>query len=87
MTVNTQGSGLGGFGTLGAAACVACCAGPVLGFLAAIGVGTALGVIALGAAGLAIAILAIVPITRRRRADPCAVDEAPTLVTLGRDPE
>lgn len=56
--------GLGVVG-LGAAACAACCVGPILGFLAAIGLGTALGVAAFGLAGLAIAALAVPVVVRR----------------------
>lgn len=85
MTAKKQGAGVVGFGI---AACAACCAGPILGFLAVIGLGTALGFAAFGIAGLAIALLAIVPIMRRRRqAAACAADEAPIPVTLGRKPE
>ena len=59
----------GGAGILGigVAACVACCAGPILGFLAAVGLGTAIGFEVFGVAGLALALLAMVPILRRRR--------------------
>ena len=85
MTAKKQGAGVVG---IGIAACAVCCAGPVLGFLAAIGLGTALGVTVFGIAGLAVAVLAVVPIMRRRRqAAACAVDEAPIPVTLGRKPE
>ena len=45
----------------GVAACAVCCAGPILGFLAAIGIGTALGVAVFGIAGLLIAMLAVGP--------------------------
>jgi hypothetical protein len=51
----------------GAAACAACCAGPILGFLAAIGLGTVLGVAAFGAIGLVVAAVATLAITQRRR--------------------
>jgi hypothetical protein len=59
---------------VGAAACAICCAGPVLGFLAAVGLGTAAGFALFGLAGLAIA-LALGPllyIRRRRRRSTCA---------------
>lgn len=59
---------------VGVAACAVCCAGPVLGFLAAIGLGTAAGfalfgtvAVLVGAAGAA-----FVLVRRRRRADACA---------------
>ena len=64
MSATKRGTGILGFGV---AACAACCAGPILAFLAAIGVGTALGFAVFGVAGLAVALLAIVPIMRRRR--------------------
>lgn len=52
---------------IGAAACAACCAGPVVGFLAAAGLFTAAGVVLFGAVGL----LALAPAgvwwARRRR--------------------
>lgn len=49
------------------AVCAACCAGPVLGWLAAIGVGTAVGVLAFGVAGLAVAFVGGLVLVLRRR--------------------
>ena len=59
---------------LGAAACAVCCAGPILTFLAAIGLGTAAGVALLGVAALVIgaAAAATVLVRRLRRAAACA---------------
>ena len=51
----------------GAAACAVCCAGPILGFVAAIGLGTALGVAVFGTIGLFIAAIGIILLVRRRR--------------------
>ena len=51
----------------GAAACAVCCAGPILAFLAAIGLGTAAGVAVFGAAGLAVAAIGLVVVLRRHR--------------------
>lgn len=51
----------------GAAACAVCCAGPILGFLAALGIGTATGIALFGLAGLAAAALAAIALSRRRR--------------------
>ena len=51
MRTPDRKSGLGVLGA-GAAACAACCAGPVLGFLAATGVATLLGAVAFGAIGV-----------------------------------
>ena len=70
---------------IGIAACAVCCAGPLLGFLAAVGLGTVIGIAVFGVVGLAIAVLAIVPIVRRRRAAACATDETVSVV-LGRQP-
>ncbi len=58
----------------GAAACAVCCAGPILGFVAAIGLGTAAGVAMFGAAGLVIAAIGVAILLgrRRRRSTTCA---------------
>ena len=50
----------------GAVACAVCCAGPILWFLAAIGVGTILGVAVFGAIGLVVAVVGTIAIVRRR---------------------
>ena len=50
----------------GAVACAACCAGPVLGFLAALGVGTILGVAIFGVLGLIVAVVGATWLIRRR---------------------
>lgn len=52
---------------VGAAACAACCAGPILGFLAAIGLGTAVGFAVFGVAALVVGALAAIVVTRQRR--------------------
>lgn len=59
---------------VGAAACAVCCAGPILGFLAAIGLGTALGAAIWGVGALVVgAVVAVfVVVRRRRRAAACA---------------
>lgn len=56
---------------VGAAACAACCAGPILGFLAATGLGTIAGVLVFGVVGLAIAAVGSVFVLRRRRRTSC----------------
>lgn len=55
-------------------ACAACCAGPILGFLAAIGFGTAAGFALFGTAAITFgtAAIAVVLRRRRRRATTCA---------------
>jgi Na+/proline symporter len=64
---------------VGVAACAVCCAGPIVGFLAAIGIGTALGVKLFGAVALVVGgILAIMLVRRRnRRAATCAMPAGP----------
>lgn len=57
---------------LGALACVACCIGPILGLLSAIGIATAAGTLAFGLAGLAIALLAVPVVRKHRRTPTCA---------------
>ncbi len=59
---------------LGAAACLACCAGPVLAFLGGLSIAGLAGTVLFGAIGLLIAMPAIVAfvVVRRRRAS-CAV--------------
>ena len=65
---------------VGVAACAVCCAGPILGFLAAIGFGTAVGFALFGSAALVIGAIAIVVVLRRRRrrrrADACTAMSA-----------
>lgn len=60
---------------VGVAACAVCCAGPILGVLAAIGLGTAAGLALFGAAALIIgvAVLGFVLVRRRRRTASYAV--------------
>jgi len=63
---------------VGVAACAVCCAGPIVGFLAAIGLGTAIGFALFGLAGLIVALstgLALYLRRRRRRATGAPVPE------------
>jgi hypothetical protein len=66
---------------IGAAACVACCAGPILGFIAATGLLTAGGLALFGTIGLLVAIpgLALIARRRRRRAT-CTPSDEPVAV-------
>ena len=78
------------FGALGAcpAACAACCAGPVIVFLAAVSIGTLVGVALLGILGLAVAAIALVVYLRRQRAHgPDVAAHEPVAVALGRKPD
>lgn len=58
-----------GLGVLGAsaAACAACCAGPILGFLAATGIASVLGAVVFGAIGLVVVLAVAAVIYQRRR--------------------
>lgn len=62
---------------VGAAACVACCAGPIIGVLAALGLGTAAAVALFGTIGLAIGVIAfsVVVVGRSRPASSPAMPE------------
>jgi mercuric ion transport protein len=64
---------------VGVAACAVCCAGPILGVLAAIGLGTAAGFALFGTVAIVIGavLIAFVVVRRRRRAAACAVTETP----------
>ena len=76
-----------GFGVLGvgAAACAACCAPPLIAFLAAASIGTLIGVALFGAIGLTVLVVAAFAYMRRRRAYRNYID-APVAVSLGRKP-
>lgn len=79
-----KGAGILG---LGAAACAACCAGPILGVIAAAGFLTVAAYVALGIIGLAIAIpLAVWTIRRKRVRPACEVPTSPTPVEIGSRP-
>ena len=66
---------------VGPAACVACCAGPIIGFLAAIGIGTAAGFALFGTISLVIGAVAVAfVVRRRRRAATCST--TPTTVAV-----
>ncbi len=66
---------------LGAIACIACCIGPILGVLGAIGLATIGGVALFGVAGLAVALFAL-PVLRRapRRPGGCTPNTDPVAV-------
>ncbi|MGH9148718.1 MAG: hypothetical protein ACRD0D_10200 [Acidimicrobiales bacterium] len=68
---------------MGAAACLACCAGPILALLGALGVASTL---FMGVAGLAIAALGAVAVIvlRRRRRKRCAAEARVALAAPAR---
>jgi len=51
----------------GAVACAACCAGPILGFLAATGIASLLGAVIFGTVGLLAVLVASAVLWQRRR--------------------
>ena len=69
---------------VGAVACTACCAGPILGFFAAIGLGTVAGFVMFGTTALAIGALAVFVVIRRRRrrANFCVATPGPVAVEM-----
>lgn len=71
---------------VGAAACAVCCAGPILGVLAAIGLGSAAGFALFGVGALVTGALAVVLVAARRRrrgrANICASAVEPVPVEL-----
>ena len=69
---------------VGAVACAACCAGPIVGFLAAIGLGAAAGFALFGLVAIAVGAIAIVIVVRRRRrrANSCAASRGPVAVEM-----
>lgn len=56
---------------VGIAACAACCVGPILGVLAAIGLGTAAGFLLVGTVALFVGATVIALVILRRRAAVC----------------
>ncbi len=81
MSGNREGTALVGAGV---AACAVCCAGPILGFLAAIGLGTVAGAMVFGGGALVIgAVVAVaVVVRRRRRVAACTIDETEVPVQM-----
>lgn len=80
--MSTKGDGAALVG-VGAAACVACCAGPIIGFLAAIGLGTIAGIALFGVFGLVLAAIgAFIVHRRRRQPSACGAEVAPFAVEM-----
>lgn len=68
---------------VGAAACAACCAVPIMGVIAAAGLATAVAYAAVGAFALAIVVPVLVwAIRKRRAAEACSTDSGPQHVEL-----
>lgn len=68
----TKRGGIGKIVGVGALACIACCIGPILGLLSAIGIATIAGTLTFGFAGLAIALLAIPVVRKLPRTPKCS---------------
>lgn len=78
MSAKKKALGVFGFG---AAACAACCAGPIVGLLVATGLLTAGGLAAFGAIGLIVAIPGVLLIVRHRtRRTTCSAPSGPVMV-------
>jgi hypothetical protein len=75
-----------GFGVLGigAAACLACCAGSILAVFGGVGIAALASTVAIGAAGLLITVAAVaaIVVVRRRRTTCVVPDEGPVAVTI-----
>lgn len=69
---------------VGVAACAVCCAGPILGVLAAIGLGTVAGFALFGTVAVIVGatLIAFVVVRRRQRSAACSVTEASESVTV-----
>jgi hypothetical protein len=69
---------------VGVAACAVCCAGPILGVLGAIGLGTVAGAALFGTIAIVIgaAAVAFVMVRRRRRAHTCTPASSPVGVPV-----
>ncbi len=67
---------------VGAAACVACCVGPILGFLAAIGIGTAAGFALFGTISLVVGALTLAVVVRRHRRREITCSTLPATVAV-----
>lgn len=65
---------------MGLAACAACCAGPIIGFLGAIGLAGALGAAVSGAGGALVLGVVVALVLRRRRTRSVATCAAPATV-------
>lgn len=66
---------------LGAAACVACCAGPLLAFLGGLTIAGTVGTVFIGTAGLVVAVVgAAAFVVVRRRSEPCRPEPGPVAV-------
>lgn len=81
MTARKENAAIVG---VGVAACVVCCAGPILGVLAAIGLGTVAGFALFGALAIVVgaSVLAVVLVRRRRRVASCSAMETPAPVPV-----
>ena len=88
MSEPTKTKGSFGIVGIGAAACAACCAGPILAILGGVTIAGVAGTMFVGVASLAVAVVAAVPfvVVRRRRSIAHSVPNAPVPVPLTTKP-
>jgi hypothetical protein len=68
---------------IGAVACAACCAGPILAFLGGLSLAGLAATLVLGMVGLVVAVgaaVAFLLVLRRQRSSSCGIDEGPVRV-------
>ena len=77
MSAKSDGAKVAGVAVV---ACAACCVGPIIAFLGAVGLGTVLGVFLFGLVGLGVAGLgALLWLRHRKRQKACAVTPKPSM--------
>lgn len=88
MSEPTKTQGSFGIVGIGAAACAACCAGPILAILGGVTIAGVAGTMFVGVASLAVAVVAAVAyvVVRRRRSVAHTVDNTPIPVTFTTQP-
>lgn len=80
---STARAGAGVLG-VGAAACVACCAGPIVGALSAIGIASVAGYLLAGSVAIVVGVgaIAVVLVRRRRRANACSASPTGSVASV-----
>jgi len=86
MSDRKDGAATAGVVGVGVAACAVCRAGPILGFLAAVGIGTLVGFALFGVVGVVTAAVIGVVLHRRRQRRVSACAPRPSTVTVALSP-